>query len=330
MGTAPRARRRVGFDLAISVAITIGLLVAAEVAARVFNFHAGYFLVPTQTNCLQRSSSLGMEFRPQCATTWSEFLLTGKQETTFTTNKLGLRDRELGDGDGKIRVLALGDSCTWGWQVGQDETYPRVLQRLLDERHGPGIYRVINAGAPGYTSYQGLIYLQEHGAELKPDVVIIAFGFNDSLTNGDVEQDLSVQQRMMPLIKTDDFLLSNSALWRWLRTKIRGEGPRPEQPVRVPPDKFKVNLERIIALVRERGAKPVLLSFSGPPNPKSAYARAMGDISREQEVPLVVYSGPRIDVVHPSAEGYEQLATKLLTRLEGEGYVTDGAQPAAQ
>jgi len=165
--------------------------------------------------------------------------------------------------------------------------------------------------------------------ELKPAIVIVAFGFNDSLPIGDVEQDLAVQKRMLPLVMADDFLLTHSALWRWVRTKVRGEGPRPEQPLRVPPEKFKENLKRIVAVIREHGAKPVLLSFSGPPNPKNGYARTMGEIAAEQNVPLVVYSGPRIDVVHPSAEGYGQLADKILTRLEGEGYVGDGAQPEA-
>ncbi len=328
MGSSPRARRRVAHDLAVSLAITVGLFLAGEGVARWLG-KSGYFLVPGQNNCLRRSSSLGMEFRPDCAATWREYLLTGKQETTFTTNRLGLRDAEIAD-DGAARILALGDSCTWGWQVDQSAAYPQVLQRLIDENQGPGKYRVINAGAPGYTSYQGLVYLRDRGMELKPDVVIVAFGFNDSLPNGDVEEDLAVQKRMLPLVMLDDFLLTHSALWRLVRTLVRGEGPRPEQPLRVSPEKFKENLTRIVALIRERGARPLLLSFSGPPNPKNGYARAMGEIAAEQNVPLVVYSGPRIDVVHPSADGYGQLASKILTRLEGEGYVGDGTQPAAR
>jgi len=123
-------------DLAVSLVITAALFLVGEAVARLFGT-SGYFLVPGQNNCLRLSASLGMEFRPECAATWREFLLTGKQETTFTTNRLGLRDAEVSD-DGAARILALGDSCTWGWQVEQSAAYPQALQHLIDGKEGPG------------------------------------------------------------------------------------------------------------------------------------------------------------------------------------------------
>lgn len=317
---AARARRRLVYDLVISLAITAALFLGGEKVAQLLQLKVGYFLLPTQTNCLQRSSTLGMEFRPQCSATWSESLLTGDKQTSFTTNKLGLRDAELED-DGAVRILAIGDSCTWGWQVEQDEAYPQVLQRLLNEAGGARRYRVINAGTPGYTSYQGLLFLRDRGLPLKPDVVVIGYGFNDSLPNGDVEKDLANQQRMFPLIKADDYLLKQSTLWGWLRTRIRGEGPRPKLPLRVPPEKFKENLASIVALARAHGAKPIVVSFAGAFDPDNSYGDAMGAVARELNVPLVVYTGPRIDAVHPSAEGYELLARSIVARMQEEGYL---------
>ena len=148
------------------------MLAAGEGAARLLHLPSGYFFVATRDNCLQRSVSLGVEFRANCAATWNEYSLTGTKGTTFHTNGLGLRDDEIED-DSATRILSLGDSCTWGWQVEQNEAYPQVLQRLLDDQSGGRRYRVINAGAPGYTSYQGLVYLRERGLALKPEVVVV-------------------------------------------------------------------------------------------------------------------------------------------------------------
>src|SRR6186997_1987450 len=52
----------------------------------------------------------------------------------FTTNGKGLRDaREFAYAKpaGTLRVLALGDSNTQGYEVGQDATFAAVLERYL-------------------------------------------------------------------------------------------------------------------------------------------------------------------------------------------------------
>jgi lysophospholipase L1-like esterase len=77
----------------------------------------------------------------------------------------------------RLRILALGDSCTFGVGVEDGETWPARLQEILN-RDGVGA-RVWNAGVPGYTAYQGAQLLAKRGAELAPDLVIASFGFND-------------------------------------------------------------------------------------------------------------------------------------------------------
>ena len=51
-------------------------------------------------------------------------------------------------------VIALGDSCTFGFRVSEGETYPAQLQSELRE-HGMPRAAVLNYGVPGYTSFQG-------------------------------------------------------------------------------------------------------------------------------------------------------------------------------
>jgi lysophospholipase L1-like esterase len=277
-----------------------------------------------------------MEFVPNCSATWNDAALSGKAATRFRTNAIGLRDEEIAD-DGAVRILALGDSCTWGWQVPQDEAYPQDLQRLLDQRYGPHRYRVINAGIPGYTSYQGLIFLRDVGLELHPAIVIIGFGFNDASHLPNIEASLARQRALFRLIRIDDALLAHSTLWRWLRTQLgpaattvsdhlawfgpasaRAEPPT-EPMVRVSPAQFVRNLTAIVDLCRTHGAKVLLLSFAGSPRPEQPYADAIGKVATAMNVPLVVYDGPRIDLIHPAREGYAALSATLLERLESVG-----------
>jgi hypothetical protein len=42
---------------------------------------------------------------------------------------------------------------------------------------------VINAGMPGYTTYQELEFLKLYGLEMEPDLVVLGFVFNDVVAN---------------------------------------------------------------------------------------------------------------------------------------------------
>ena len=46
-------------------------------------------------------------------------------------------------------------------------------------RRNASAVEVINAGVPGYTTYQELEFLKIHGLEMKPDVVVLGFVLND-------------------------------------------------------------------------------------------------------------------------------------------------------
>jgi hypothetical protein len=97
-------------------------------------------------------------------------------------NSFGLRDREFSvKPDPNVRrILCLGDSLTFGNGVTEEDTYPRQLERLLTKTGPPGRrYEVINAGVPGYDTWQEARYLAQDGARFKPDLVIIGFYGND-------------------------------------------------------------------------------------------------------------------------------------------------------
>jgi hypothetical protein len=89
----------------------------------------------------------------------------------------GLRSPPIRSPEPALRVLAVGDSCTFGLGVEDSETWPVQLEASLRQRGLDA--EVINAGVPGYTAFQGQRWFEARGIDLKPDVLILSFGFND-------------------------------------------------------------------------------------------------------------------------------------------------------
>lgn len=97
-------------------------------------------------------------------------------------NSLGLRNRELGPKQtGTYRVLFLGDSLVWSGETSSDELYTAVLERQLNSLspNDSNSFEIVNAGIPGYTTYQELEFLKIYGIDMQPDLVILGFALND-------------------------------------------------------------------------------------------------------------------------------------------------------
>lgn len=96
-----------------------------------------------------------------------------------TYNERGLRDRPiLPKEKNEYRILALGDSVTFGWGVDQDKTFAARLESLLPGRlHQP--VRVINSGVGGYNTVQEVTYFKQDGIALQPDLVLLTYVQND-------------------------------------------------------------------------------------------------------------------------------------------------------
>jgi lysophospholipase L1-like esterase len=79
------------------------------------------------------------------------------------------------------RIVALGDSNTYGVMVERGEAYPRVFERLWNVgEHRP--LEVLNLGYPGTNSSQVRRNLPHVIDALKPDEIIVMVGVNDLWT----------------------------------------------------------------------------------------------------------------------------------------------------
>lgn len=104
-------------------------------------------------------------------------------DVRVTYNERGLRDRPiLPKAAGEYRILALGDSVTFGWGVDQDKTFVARLESLLQGRlHRP--VRTINSGVGGYNTVQEVTYFKQEGIALQPDLVMLTYVKNDIEVN---------------------------------------------------------------------------------------------------------------------------------------------------
>lgn len=78
----------------------------------------------------------------------------------------------------KIRILALGDSFTFGYGVADHETWPAALERKLGST-----VEIINAGTTSYNVFHEFNILREKGLGLNPGLVIHGLYWNDYMMN---------------------------------------------------------------------------------------------------------------------------------------------------
>ena len=118
----------------------------------------------------------GLIFHPHSTATYRT------PEFTFTasTNALGFRDHEFTQGRSPAcRVLAIGDSFTFGWGVSLEESWPKVLETTLQQA-GVGV-EVANLGFPGGSPLDYANIAARAVPELRPDLVLIGVLQGDDL-----------------------------------------------------------------------------------------------------------------------------------------------------
>lgn len=151
----------------------------------------------------------------------------------------------------EIRILFLGDSCTFGYGVAHDRTFVEVAESAL-RGQAAGSVECINAGVPGYTLFQGYRYLATEGLRYQPDLVVLNFGWNDcGMWDHRSDQDhYDMWRAMQPPV-----LLQCSQLCRliWSCTHHRTP-PHPslEKRPRLLPGEFAETLRKIHALSQAR------------------------------------------------------------------------------
>ncbi len=83
---------------------------------------------------------------------------------------------------GLFRILAIGDSVVFGFCIPARERFTDRLEALLNKNRPPSsdvVYEVINAGVGGWNTYNECAFLEARGLQLKPDLILLGFCYND-------------------------------------------------------------------------------------------------------------------------------------------------------
>lgn len=253
--------------------------------------------------------------------------LRGNPVWEIRLNSQGFRDVEFPreKRSSAFRIVCIGDSWTFGANVGEERAYPQRLSALLGSEFPRAIFEVLNLGVLGYSSYQGLELLRRRAGDLDPDIVVIGFAENDASVTGYHDKEMPAYKEPVTPAKRINPVLEKIELYRLLRYLALVAKYRPESIghklkasgavvdyekldpwTRVSLRDYEENIRGMIDLARRRAAGVILLynalSRSSP------YRRVLDGISRAEGVPLVD-SSTLIANARSTIEG--ELETKL-------------------
>ena len=184
------------------------------------------------------------------------------------SNGQGLReDHEIAKHKGadELRILFLGDSCTFGYGLLHGQTFVELTERMLREHPGVGAVDCINAGVPGYTLFQGYRLLETRGFDWRPDALVLSFGWNE-LAEWDGASDLDHYEELRASTPPGPLAGSRVCELAW---RARHPRQRPDAVARRPrlvPHEFRSILERVAAAAERERVDLLLLVWPSSDN----------------------------------------------------------------
>ncbi len=272
-------------------------------------------------------------------------LKRGYRSALVEVSGLGLRDprEDFQKPPGVSRILCLGDSSTFGFYVEAGESYPQVLETLLNQGAGRTEFEVVNAGVPGYGNLQMMRYFTLEGRKFRPDVVVMPVSPNNCNARYNAGDHAVMDgSRGGSFLSRVSGWMERSRLYASLRRAIRTArhaGGKPDRTAsRLTFGEFEKDVREFREVCRESGAKLVLLLLpydsgkmaqkeSGPcfrDFLRRARGLRLGDMAvLSLEFPEAAppgNAGPLlIDEVHPTPAGHRWIAEKLFRHLSENG-----------
>jgi len=322
--------------IVFALIVLIGLPVGAEMAVRLVCWATGRVPYTVATPWCVADDDLLYVLKPHFG---------GKVfQAIARINNQGLRGEDITTSkpEGTRRVLCLGDSRTFGYQVAQDECFPAQLETIWREQSPASPIQVSNAGLPGYSSDQGLRYLELKGLRFNPDVVTVAFGFNDRRFVLKPEQAdsaawfrqaaqglrsrhrLSVSYALLGGAKVLSHMRSEDT---WRRDVLAFPSQRLDGLLcRVNLDAYRQNLRRIVELCRARHILVIFIAMGDAPAVEQPFQEGMRLRSEKRyEEAIERFSGIGRTPADPATEQWCRALTLYemgLTR-EAQGRTTE-------
>ena len=213
-------------------------------------------------------------------------------------------------------VLFLGDSCTFGVGVDDDQTFASLLQDRLPAT------RCLNAGVPGYSAFQGRRLLESVSNTDPPNVVVVSFLFNDNSQwdqLSDSEHAAVLDSVAARLARHSRFAAAFSTL-KGQRVTAADKARRP----RLTDEEYFDELEKIVERCGQLGSRTIFLIWPQRRQMPSGAAITKQDVMRyvakQHGIPVVdlvpafQQNGDVelfVDVVHANAAGHQLVAKAI-------------------
>ena len=231
-----------------------------------------------------------------------------------------------------MRILGIGDSGMFGWDVPQEGNYLAVLEFRLGERDGEQSHQVLNAGVPGYNTQQQVEWLASRGLALNPNIIVVGWCGNDFdapfFLNAPTDYLAWESSLLYPL------LFERKRFYEETKPKVVIYGDLPRDLVH--PDVLEgmgvAGVQRSLARLQDLGAKHdfKILVF-GPLDPKAEAVCAnlgLNTYNTFREIPSDSYPEHYgIHEMHPSEEGHGVLGRHVDLALVRLGWLLDIDQP---
>ncbi len=172
--------RGVVAKLGLALAGVLAALLVAEGLVRLLDIGPTFQVVHREVFRLSEDPLLGYELRPLAP------------DGPSRINSAGFRDREFPaeKPSGVFRIVALGDSVTFGQPREPEQSYPKHLERLLNACAQDLCFEVLNLGVTGYNALQVAERLRVLGLRYHPDLVLYGYVLNDP-------QELSIEREAL-------------------------------------------------------------------------------------------------------------------------------------
>lgn len=301
----------------ISLITLVLLAVCGEVLFRTLFRHHVEFPQDERTLAYRYDPDIGWLPRADSSLTF-----TGSQTIRVAHNHDGFRDPQPGDKT-RPRLVVLGDSFVWGYDVEQEERFTECLRA----RHPD--WEVLNLGVSGTSTDQQFLILQQIFDRYQPDVVLLVYNAGDRFDNQTnfafgryykpyvVEQsgELVVAGQPVPRsmayhLAQGDPWLTRSYLWRALWQVSQ----RLVHPVRTVPDPTHALLSEMDRYVKERGAL-FIVGFASAEQQFMAYCRQ----ARLNHVSLFSEHVFPTHGQHWTAEGHQEICERFDAYLAKAG-----------
>jgi lysophospholipase L1-like esterase len=262
---------------------------------------------------------------------------------------------------GTFRIVCLGDSVTFGYRVPvvwPDKPtdydpdwlpFPMLLEKQLTAANPDRSIEGIAMAVPGYTSHQGLAWLQRDIGYLQPDLLVVDFGWNDA-SFSDVPDREAIRTGWYAVGVR--WLIDHSQAFahatHWLRSRNAPPpgATRPRPVPRVSEEEYVNNIRSIVQLGRAHGAQVIVMAApyrditTNPVEGKVMvrYREALRTAMQQSQVPFLqiieltenaapANEGWFGELIHPNHMGHRLIASELLKLLDKNHMLGDMKVP---